>query len=87
MTHTNTHAPINAKTSSHGLSIQVSGYQVVSSQGQTYALVVIGPDGLQVRESGSSLLDSAASALRADMRLRQWLISLLLLLSPCVLLS
>jgi len=77
----------STQTSSHALSIQVSGFQVVSSQGQTYALVVTGPDGLHVRESGSLLLDSAGNALRADMRLRQWVISLLLLLSPCVLLS
>ena len=81
------HMHPSTQTSSHALSIQVSGFQVVSSQGQTYALVVTGPDGLEVRESGSSLLDSAANAPRADMRLRDWVISLLVLLSPCVLLS
>jgi len=69
-------------TPSHALSIQVSGFQVVGSQGQTYALVVTGPDGLQIRESGASLLDNAARALRADI-LSLCVIALALVLGSC----
>merc|ERR1712166_1445675 len=43
----------------HSLSLHVSAYQVASVQGQTYALLISGPEGMQVRDLGPSLLDSA----------------------------
>lgn len=49
-------------TGEHGLAILVSADRVVGAKGQTYALVVVGPEGMQVVDLGARVLSSAASA-------------------------
>lgn len=50
-------------TADHGLSILVAADRVVGAKGQAYALVVVGPEGLQVSDLGARSLLSASRAL------------------------